>query len=100
MKLVVEQHLQWSVDELGRACRCSRETVLALVQEGVLRPLDPDAAEWRFESAALKRARRALHLLRELELDLPGAALAVELLERIDVLEQRLAQRDGPANPP
>jgi chaperone modulatory protein CbpM len=90
MNVVVEQHLQLSVDELGRACRCSRETVLALVHEGVLRPMDVGATDWRFEGEALTRANRALRLLHDLELNMPGVALAMQLLDRIDHLDRQL----------
>ncbi len=40
--------------------------------------------EWRFSGAALRRARLALRLERDLELNLAGVALALELMEELE----------------
>jgi chaperone modulatory protein CbpM len=52
------------------------------------------AAEWRFSGTALRRARTALRLQRDLEINLPGVALALELLEEIDKLRRTLKVGD------
>jgi len=44
---------------------------------------------------ACTRARRALRLQRDLEIDLTGAALAVELLDEIESLRTRLRAVGG-----
>jgi chaperone modulatory protein CbpM len=87
---IVEEHLELGVDELGRACRCSREWIVTLVHEGVLTPTDPRAAEWRFAGESLRRAHRATRLRRDFDLEAPALALVLQLLERIDTLERRL----------
>jgi chaperone modulatory protein CbpM len=87
---IVEEHLELGLDELGRACHCSREWIVTLVREGVLAPTDPRAAEWRFAGESLRRARQATRLQRELELETPALALVLELLDRIEALERRL----------
>lgn len=89
--VIVEEQFELGLDELGRACRCSRETLVTLVHEGVLAPANPDSADWRFDAEAFKRARRAARLMQELELNLPGVAVALDLLERIDELNRRMA---------
>ena len=43
-----------------------------------------------FTGASLQRTRVALRLLRDLELNLPGAALAVDLLGQIERLQGEL----------
>lgn len=87
---IVEEHLELGLDELGRTCRCSRETIVALVQEGVLRPADPAASDWRFGGESLRRARQATRLQRDLDLNVPAVALVLQLLDRIEALERRL----------
>jgi chaperone modulatory protein CbpM len=87
---IVEEHLELGIDELGRACSCSRAWLVTLVHEGVFSPTDPAAPEWRFAGASLRRARRAARLQRDLDLDAPAVALVLQLLERIETLEQRL----------
>jgi len=89
---IVEEHLELGVDELGHACRCSREWIVTLVHEGVLQPRDPAASEWRFGGESLKRARQATRLQRDLELNVPAVALVLDLLDRIEALERRLRE--------
>ena len=88
----VEAHFSLTLVELSRACRVDSTTILALVQEGVLSPVQPGAEPWRFAGASLQRARRALRLTQGLDLSPHGVALVLELLDRIDALEARLAQ--------
>jgi chaperone modulatory protein CbpM len=87
---IVEEHLELGVDELGRVCRCSRESIVTLVHEGVLQPTDPAASDWRFAGENLRRAHRATRLQRDFDLDAAAVALVLQLLDRIDELERRL----------
>ena len=52
-------------------------------------------SEWHFTGDALRRARLAVRLERDLELNLAGVALAVELIEEIEQLRRQLRSR-GP----
>ena len=52
--------------------------------------VDADTPEWRFTGDALRRARLALRLERELEINLAGVALALELMEEIEQLRRRV----------
>lgn len=78
---------------LGRSLRCDVQLIVTLVQEGVLEPQGGDApAEWRFEGVALQRACRAVRLVRDLDLNPPGVALALQLLDEIERLEAALGR--------
>lgn len=79
------------LDELSRSLRCNTELIVTLVHEGVLEPMGESAQDWRFAGAALLRARRAVRLARDLEINPPGVALALELMEQISRLEALLA---------
>jgi len=90
---IVEQYTVLSVDDLCRLCTVERTFIVELVEEGVLSVLEVDAAEWRFAGAALRRARLALRLQRDLDINLPGVALALQLLEELDELRRELQGR-------
>ncbi len=91
--VVVEEELHLTFVELCRACGAAEEQVSALVLEGVLEPIGRDErSQWRFAGTALHRARRALRLTRDFELDPAGVALALALLDEIDQLKARLAR--------
>jgi chaperone modulatory protein CbpM len=56
---------------------------------------DADTRHWRFDGVSLRRARTALRLNHDLELNAAGVALVLDLLERIDQLESRLRRAAG-----
>jgi len=92
--LVVEEEVQLTLVELCQACGTEREHVLAWVFEGVLEPVGDSPQRWRFCGDSLRRARLARRLSFDLEINPPGVALAVDLLDEIAALRTRL-QRFG-----
>jgi chaperone modulatory protein CbpM len=86
---IFEEHAVLSVDELSRLCAVERRYIVELVEEGVLHVIEI-GAEWRFQGAALRRARTAMRLQRDLDINLPGVALALQLLEELDRLRNEL----------
>jgi chaperone modulatory protein CbpM len=89
---VVEEEVQLTTFELSRASHASEEQIELWVIEGVLQPSGRSRAEWRFGGSSLARMRTAMRLARDLELNTPGVALALDLLERIAALEARLGR--------
>jgi chaperone modulatory protein CbpM len=87
---IVEEDIHLSLAELSRACRTGEEQIRVWVVEGVLQPSGAAPHEWRFAGPSLRRAKRAISLSRELEINSPGVALALDLLDRIEELEARL----------
>ncbi|HWH83032.1 MAG TPA: chaperone modulator CbpM [Burkholderiaceae bacterium] len=87
---IVEEDRPMSLAEFARACRAREELIHVWVIEGVLRPLGDAPAQWRFEGAALRRAKLALTLTRELEINAAGVALALDLMDEIEALKARL----------
>jgi len=90
---IFEDFAVLSVDELSRLCTVDRTYIIELVEEGVLHGSGSDATDWRFPGAALRRARTALRLQRDLEINLPGVALVLELMEELGQLRAELAGR-------
>jgi chaperone modulatory protein CbpM len=76
--------------EISRCCGVTTEQILVLTTEGVLSPQGPDPQEWRFGSADLGRALSALRLERDLGVNPAGAALAIELLDEMQQLRDRV----------
>jgi chaperone modulatory protein CbpM len=76
--------------ELCQCCDVEGEVVAEMVDVGILEPSGRGPGEWRFAADSLRRAATAVRLQRDLGVNLAGAALALELLERIERLEARL----------
>ncbi|MGA7594437.1 MAG: chaperone modulator CbpM [Gallionella sp.] len=87
---ILEEQTGLTLDDLCIACAVRDEQIIALVDVGVLEPQGREPARWRFGGASLHRARMALRLQRDLDIDVAGAALALQLLEEIDMLKARL----------
>ena len=87
---VVEEEVQLTIVELSRACNTSAQQIELWVVEGVLEPSGRTPDEWRFGGRSLARMRLAMRLARDLDLNTPGVALTLDLLERIAALEARL----------
>ena len=92
---VVEEEIHLTLLELCQACSASEEHVMAWVFEGVLEPIGTMPQEWRFTGPSLRRARLAMWLTRDLEINPPGVALALDLLEEIAALQARLQRLGG-----
>jgi chaperone modulatory protein CbpM len=86
---LIEHDVEFTVEELCRNCMLQFDHVVEFVHEGVLDPIGENDAEWRFQVSSIRRVRTALRLQRDLGVNLAGAALALELLDRIAELEGR-----------
>ena len=87
---VVENELHMTIVELSHASRTPQELIMSWVTEGVLSPTGASPEDWRFGGDSLRRAKTAAHLTHDLELNVPGVALAIDLLEEIAQLRARL----------
>lgn len=91
---VVEEEVPLTLLELCQACCAPQDHVIAWVYEGALDPEGATPQDWLFTGPSLRRARLALRLARDLEVNPPGVALALDLLDEIHALHGRL-QRYG-----
>lgn len=109
---VVEEQIEFTLIELSRACSADVEQITALIAEGVIEPTsragqavdaptglsasrattstESMVAQWRFSGSSLRRARLALRLSQDLEVNAPGVALALDLMDEIEELRARL----------
>ena len=92
---VVEEETLIGLDELCRHCTVEAEDVVTLVREGILDPADDAldwgrAGHWRFHISSVWRVRTVVRLQRDLGVNLSGAALALELLDRIAEMQRRI----------
>lgn len=85
---VLEDYELITIGHLCRSCTVEVETVTLLVDEGILDPVGSEVEQWQFTITSLRRVKTAIHLQRDLGVNLAGAALALELLDRIAELER------------
>ena len=91
---LLDDELEMSLDELCEACPGPNQWVAELVDEGVIQPIGEAPGDWRFTGTSLARAQVAIRLRRDLQVNTPGIALAIDLIEEIRELRQRLSRLD------
>ena len=91
----LEAHLLDERDWIGAAevcelCRIELTAVVELADLGVVSPRGYVPEQWQLSAKELPRLRTVARLMRDLGVNVSGAALAVELLEEQHYLERRL----------
>lgn len=88
MGQLLDDSLELELTEFCRICHTDEEFVLALVAEGVIEPQGEERPQWRFTGRSVRRTQVAVRLHHDLDVNLPGVALALDLLEEIERLRR------------
>ena len=72
-----------TLDQLCRICRLQSHFVITMVEEGILDPDGEDPTTWRFPGTSVTHVRIVVRLQRDLGINLAGAALVLDLLDRL-----------------
>jgi chaperone modulatory protein CbpM len=87
--MVLDDQAQLSLYEICEICHISAESVLDMVEEGLIEPSGNAPGEWRFSCFEVRRVQIALRLQQDLRVNLPGAAVIIDLLEELEELRRR-----------
>lgn len=88
MGQLLDDSLELEFEEFCSICHASEDFVVELVAEGVLEPRGGDRTRWRFTGRSVRRTQVAIRLHEDLDVNLPGVALALDLLEEIERLRR------------
>lgn len=87
---LLDETVSLSLAEMSGACRVREERIVELVEEGIIEPV-AEQREWHFPATQLQRAHRAIRLQQDLEINLAGVAVVLDLLEELEELRARFA---------
>lgn len=89
--ILLDENFRLTFVEVCQLCDVSAETVIALVNEGVVEISmeSEDPHRWQFDAIAFQRLKTALRLERDLGVNPAGAALVLDLLEELEDLRRR-----------
>ncbi|WP_028317661.1 chaperone modulator CbpM [Desulfobulbus elongatus] len=90
--MVLNEEMRCSLADLCSLCGVNAELIHDMIEEGIITPEGPSMREWCFTSVAVKRVQVAMRLQRDLRVNLPGCALALDLLDELEEL-RRLSRR-------
>jgi len=77
-----------TLEEVSQSVRLSAETVITIVGCGIVEPRGEGPQDWLFGPSMIRALRRASRLQRDLELDWPAVALALDLTEQLQQLRE------------
>jgi len=83
---VFDESTWCSLSETCRLCKVEDAFIKEMVQEGLISPAGSSIHDWHFGAQELKRIQITVRLQRDLRVNLPGAALALDLLEELEHL--------------
>nr|WP_321466277.1 chaperone modulator CbpM [uncultured Desulfobulbus sp.] len=84
--IVLNEETRCSLADLCRLCNVSAELIENMIDEGIITPQGRTPKEWRFTFVAVKRVQTVIRLQQDLRVNLPGCALALDLLDEIEAL--------------
>lgn len=88
---ILEEETQLTLAELCDRCHIPAERMIKLVEHGVISPCEGQSVrQWRFHGNSLVRVDKALRLRRDLNVNLAGAALILELMDELTELRTTL----------
>jgi chaperone modulatory protein CbpM len=67
----------------------AEDTVVEIIEQGIVEPMGTSPGEWLFSPAMLIVTKKAVRLHRDLAVDWAGIALAIELLDEVEQLREK-----------
>ena len=82
-------------DELSQITRISTETIVELVEYGVVEPAGHSPQNWKFDETMIRIVKRAARIQHDFNTDIAGTALALQLLQELEGkrLENRMLRQ-------
>lgn len=87
---LIEEEGPLDLIQLSERCMISENEIAELVYEGVIEPIRVREESWSFTTETLWRVKKVQRLRRDLDLNIPGVALTLQLLARIEELENMI----------
>ncbi|MEZ5866549.1 MAG: chaperone modulator CbpM [Geminicoccaceae bacterium] len=87
---LVDETARLDLGELCALCGVQADRVVEMVEAGIIRPEGDRQTVWRFSAVAVMRSRKALRLRRDLDINMAGLAVTLDLLDEVDRLQSEL----------
>ena len=93
---MTEYSVSLTLDDVCQQLQVSQRVCIDLVEYGIVSPSGGQPSEWSFDLQMLCAIQRAMRLHSDLDLDWPGVAMVVQLLderEQLQLENRQLRQR-------
>ena len=82
------QEIHLTITEFCRVVHADHDIITDMIEYEIICPQGEKSENWQFDALCITRAKHALSFMRDLEVNMPGAALALQLLDEIAVLKK------------
>lgn len=89
---IVDESAHYSLKEVCQTCGVHAEKLVELVEAGIIEVQGERPAVWRFSTRSIVRSRKALRLQRDLDLNLAGLAVTLDLLDQLEALRRQVKE--------
>lgn len=89
---LLDESVTYDLHELCKVCKVKDALVLEMINEGMLTPFGDSAKTWKFSATSIKKIQVTAQLQADLGVNIPGAALAIELMEELDELRSKVGK--------
>ena len=87
---LIDDDRLFTLADICRSCSVPAEMINDMIEYGIIEPSGDTAAQWRFAGGCLWRVTTVVRLQHDLEVNLAGAALALDLIEEVRELRRQL----------
>jgi len=87
---ILDDQVEFTLNELCSVCHSEEEWIIKLIEEGVVEVKGENYENWRFSGTSLRRVHSAMRLERDLNINVAGVALALDLMDEIEQLRIRI----------
>lgn len=87
---LLDEDVVFHIKELCDLSHAPTQLVIEMVEYGLLEPQGIRREEWRFTGPAVGRVKTVMRLQHDLDVNLPGAAVIIELLEELEQLRRAI----------
>ncbi len=89
---VIDENNPLSFEEICRAIHAENDLIIQFIEYHIIQPKGSSKQDWAFDHICLKRAKLARNFYYDCEVNLAGIGLLIDMLERIETLENHIAQ--------
>lgn len=93
--VVIEEHETFTFRQFCQVCVIQEDHIAEFVEEGILQPKGRNRKTWRFSQSSLRWAMKARRLQRDLDINLAGVAVILELMKELETLRAAQLSRHG-----
>ncbi len=87
---IVDETIQYRLKDVCEVCGVHAERVVEMVEAGIIDARGDKPTMWRFSAVSVMRSSKALRLQRDLEINIPGLAVTLDLLDEVESLRAQV----------